>query len=149
MLHKAKCPACGHDLEYYKNPTPTVDTIIELPGQGIVLVHRRNFPLGWAIPGGFVDDGESVEDAARREALEETGLHIALSGLLGVYSAPERDPRGHTITTVFVATGLGTPMAGDDAARVAVYPIDRLPSNMAFDHNSILHDYLRSSLRKL
>ncbi len=149
MLQKAKCSACGHELEYYKNPVPTVDIIIELPGQGIVLVHRKNFPPGWAIPGGFVDYGESVEAAARREAFEETGLHVELRGLLGVYSAPERDPRGHTITTVFVATSHGTPMAGDDAARVAVYPIDRLPADMAFDHGSILQDYLRSALRKL
>lgn len=149
MLQKTKCPACGKELEHYKNPTPTVDTVIEAQGQGIVLVQRRNFPLGWAIPGGFVDYGESVEDAARREALEETGLHIELRGLLGVYSAPERDPRGHTITTVFVATAHGTPMAGDDAAKLAVYPIDRLPTDMAFDHGSILQDYLRSTLRKL
>jgi 8-oxo-dGTP diphosphatase len=149
MLHKSQCPHCGQELEFFKNPKPTVDAIIEVPGRGIVLVSRRDFPFGWAIPGGFVEYGESVEDAVRREALEETGLEITLRGLLGVYSAPGRDPRGHTVTTIFVATASGTPHAGDDAASVALFPLDRLPTEMAFDHGAILRDYQRSSLRSL
>lgn len=147
MLYKLQCPQCGRELEVYKNPKPTVDAIIEMPGEGIVLVRRRDFPPGWAIPGGYVEYGESVEDAARREAREETGLEIKLRGLLGVYSAPGRDPRGHTITTAFVATAHGAPRAGDDAAMVKIFSLDRLPADMAFDHAAVLKDCLRSNFR--
>lgn len=96
------CPSCGHVIERYKNPVPTVDIIIEYAA-GIVLVERKNPPYGWALPGGFVDYGETVEQAARREAGEETGLAIDDLRMFHVYSDPERDPRHHTITTVFVA----------------------------------------------
>lgn len=123
-----------------KNPAPTVDTIIELD-EGIVLVRRRNPPEGWALPGGFVDYGESAERAARREAEEETGLKVRLTELFGVYSDPSRDPRQHTISTVFIARAAGTPRGGDDAAEARVFPLDALPSPLAFDHARILAEY--------
>jgi 8-oxo-dGTP diphosphatase len=124
-----------------RNPVPTVDIIIELE-EGIVLVERRNPPHGWALPGGFIDYGESAEHAAEREALEETGL--ALTGLrqFHVYSDPGRDCRMHTITTVFVARGAGTPRGADDALAARVFPPDGLPDRMAFDHRRILEDFL-------
>ena len=143
VLIRAQCPYCQRELEFYKNPKPTADAIIAMGEQGVVLVRRREFPFGWAIPGGFVEYGESVEEAAQREAREETGLDIRLLGLLGVYSAPGRDPRGHTVATVFYATASGTPRPGDDAAEAAVFPLHRLPSDLAFDHARILQDYLR------
>ncbi len=126
----------------YRNPVPTVDLIIELSG-GIVLIKRANPPHGWALPGGFVDEGETVEQAARREALEETGLEVRLSALLHVYSDPARDPRKHTMSTVFVATAEGPPVAGDDAAEAEVFALQALPSPLAFDHAQIIEDYVR------
>jgi ADP-ribose pyrophosphatase YjhB (NUDIX family) len=126
-----------------RNPVPTVDIIIEVEG-GIVLIKRRNPPPGWAIPGGFVDYGETVEAAAVREAKEETGLDVRLIRLLGVYSDPARDPRSHTISTVFVATASGTPVADDDAADAGVFTEDNLPTEIAFDHRKILEDYFKS-----
>ncbi len=107
------CPRCGEIMESYRNPLPTADIIIELAGKGIILIMRKNEPRGWAIPGGFVDYGESLEDAAIREAKEETGLDVALTGQLHTYSKPDRDPRHHTITTVYTATASGTPVAAD------------------------------------
>ena len=127
----------------YKNPLPTVDIIIELEGGGIVLIKRKNPPYGWAIPGGFVDEGESLEDAAVREAREETGLNVRLRCQMHTYSAPGRDPRFHTITTVFSAAARGTPVAGDDAAGVGVFSEENLPADMAFDHRKVLGDYFR------
>jgi len=124
-----------------RNPYPTVDIIIELPG-GIVLVRRKNPPPGWALPGGFVDYGESLEHAARREAREETGLDVRLERLLGVYSEPDRDPRFHTASTVYVASASGTPRGGDDAAEARVFDPADLPEPMAFDHADIIADYL-------
>ena len=126
----------------YKNPVPTVDVVIEV-GNAIVLIRRKNPPHGWAIPGGFVDYGESVEAAAVREAKEETSLGVELVGLLGVYSAPDRDPRQHTISTVFVAKGRGEPRAADDAERVGLFREATLPTELAFDHARILEDYFR------
>lgn len=126
-----------------RNPFPTVDVIIEVSG-GIVLILRKNPPFGWAIPGGFVDYGESVEQAAVREANEETGLHVTLTRLLGVYSDPARDPRQHTISTVFVARAGGTPVGQDDAAQAGVFTRDTLPEKIAFDHRKILEDYFGS-----
>ena len=128
----------------YKNPLPAVDLIIEIEGQGVVLIERLNPPPGWALPGGFVDYGESLEQAAVREAKEETCLDVELLGQLHTYSDPDRDPRMHCISTVFVARATGTPKAEDDAKACAVYPIDQLPESMAFDHREILEDYLNS-----
>lgn len=126
----------------YRNPVPTVDIIIEMKG-GIVLIERRNAPFGWAIPGGFVDYGECLEDAARREAMEETSLKVELKSLLSAYSNPARDPRRHTISTVFVATAKGVPKAADDAKSLGIFKLNKLPKEMAFDHAAILADYLR------
>lgn len=139
------CPACGHGIKTYQNPVPTVDAIIEYEG-GIVLVLRKNPPPGWALPGGFVDYGETVEQAVRREAQEETGLTLAGLRMFSVYSDPKRDPRQHTITTVFTARGEGHLRAGDDAARVEVFDLDHLP-HLAFDHAHILEDYRVWKLR--
>ncbi len=127
----------------YRNPVPTVDIIIEVTG-GIVLIRRKNEPLGWAIPGGFIDYGESAEHAAAREAKEETSLDVEDLALLGVYSDPERDPRMHTISVVYTAKATGTPRADDDAADIGVFTRDNLPSPLAFDHAKILVDYFRT-----
>jgi len=132
----------------FRNPFPTADIIIEIDGAGIVLIKRKNPPHGWAIPGGFVDYGESVEAAAIREAKEETSLDVELTRLLGVYSDPDRDPRFHTVSTVFVARASGTPIGQDDAAEARVFTRDDLPDDLAFDHRSILDDYF-SSLDKV
>lgn len=137
------CPNCGIAVKNYRNPVPTVDIIIETSG-GILLIERRNEPLGWALPGGYVDYGEMLEDAARREALEETGMEISDLRLLGCYSDPARDGRQHNISTVFVAKGSGTPCAGDDAGGIAIFPPDRLPRPLCFDHEAIIADYRRS-----
>jgi 8-oxo-dGTP diphosphatase len=134
------CPECGHRFERYRNPVPTVDILITFGG-GIVLIERRNPPSGWALPGGFVDYGESFEAAAVREAREETGLEVELTGQFHTYSDPGRDPRQHTITTVFMAYGRGRLEAGDDAGRAAVFTPERLPEVIAFDHRQILADY--------
>ena len=126
-------------------PLLTADIIIELldrPGRPILLIERRNPPQGWAIPGGFVDVGETLEHAAVRESKEETGLDVILKMLLGVYSDPGRDPRGHTVTAVYVAEAYGSPQAGDDAARIQVFDPLRPPA-LAFDHALILGDYRR------
>lgn len=124
-----------------KTPLMTVDVIIEMPG-GVVLIERKNPPLGWALPGGFVDVGEKVADAARREAREETSLDVELVELLHLYSDPKRDERFHTCSAVFVGRASGTPRAGDDAKNVRIHPLDALPS-LAFDHSQILSDYRR------
>lgn len=137
------CPNCGSKVKDYKNPLPTVDIIIEVPG-GIVLIERKNEPHGWAIPGGFVDYGETLEAAAIRESQEETALEVRNLRLLGCYSDPKRDTRCHTISTVFVAQADGTPQAGDDAAGLGVFPIDALPAPLCFDHAKILADYAAS-----
>ncbi|NPU82849.1 MAG: NUDIX hydrolase [Syntrophaceae bacterium] len=133
------CPACGHVEESWRNPVPTVDIIIELE-EGIVLIRRKNPPPGWALPGGFVDYGESLEEAAVREAREETGLDVTLLRQLHTYSRPDRDPRQHTITTVFVGRSSGKPEAGDDAGEIGIFTRDTLPA-LAFDHGEILADY--------
>lgn len=136
------CPACGEKVKSYLNPFPAVDIIIEVAG-GIVLIERKNAPFGWALPGGFVDYGEALEQAAVREAREETSLSIVNLRLLGCYSDPQRDPRQHVISTVYVARGEGTPRADDDAASLAVFPLSSLPEPLCFDHRKILEDYGR------
>jgi 8-oxo-dGTP diphosphatase len=128
----------------YRNPAPTVDIIIELidrPHRPIVLIERHFEPLGWAIPGGFVDYGESVEAAAKREALEETALAVELVEQFLVYSDPSRDIRKHTISIVFIATAIGEPQAGDDAKSLKVFEPWCVPKNLCFDHDRILRDY--------
>ena len=130
----------------YRNPAPTVDIIIELidrPHRPIILIERHNEPFGWAIPGGFIDYGEPVEVAARREAEEEIGLQIELIEQFLVYSAPSRDPRQHTISLVFLAIATGEPVAGDDAKAVGIFEPWCVPSNLCFDHDRILRDYWR------
>ena len=128
--------------EVYFNPKPTVDIVIETAPQTVVLIRRKNPPLGWALPGGFVDVGESLEEAACREAAEETGLEVELVRQFHTYSDPARDPRHHTITTVYLARAWGTPVGGDDAAEARVFPYDALPSNLVFDHGAILEDVI-------
>jgi 8-oxo-dGTP diphosphatase len=140
------CPSCGAAVKSYRNPIPTVDIIIEIDG-GIVLIDRKNPPFGWALPGGFVDYGETLEDAAFREAREETSIRIKELRLLGCYSDPSRDSRQHTVSTVFIATGEGLPLAGDDAAAIAVFPLESIPPDLCFDHNRILHDYRQATNR--
>jgi 8-oxo-dGTP diphosphatase len=120
-----------------------VDVVISLPGDRVVLVARRFPPLGWALPGGFVDEGETVEAAARREALEETGLRVTLTDLVGVYSDPRRDARKHTMSTVFLGRAAGEPVGGDDAAEARAFPWDALPAPLCFDHAEILADARR------
>lgn len=127
-------------------PLLAADAIIELgdhPGRPIILIERLYPPHGWAIPGGFVDVGETLEQAAVREAREETGLDVRLEALLGIYSDPARDPRGHTVTAVYVATATGIPAAADDAKNLCAVTLDALPRPLVFDHERVLQDYRR------
>jgi ADP-ribose pyrophosphatase YjhB (NUDIX family) len=163
MKEQVLCPRCGKVVEKYRNPFPTVDIIIEIApadsgrarrsddrsggdetakqSRGILLIKRKNPPMGRALPGGFVDYGESLEAAAVREAEEETSLKVQLQYQLGAYSDPSRDPRFHTISVVFVARATGEPRAADDAADLEIFSRDSLPDNLAFDHEKILQDY--------
>jgi len=142
---KVYCPKCGAEVIRYVSPVPTVDIIIEVESdageQGIVLIYRRNEPRAWALPGGFVDYGETLEQAAVREAIEETGLEVESIAQFHTYSDPKRDPRRHTISTVFIAKAQGRPRPGDDAERVGVFTTESLPPSLAFDHKKILEDY--------
>ncbi len=127
----------------WRNPTPTVDAVIELSGDRVVLIQRANPPYGWAFPGGFIDEGESAEHACIREAKEETRLEVELVTLLGVYSDPSRDPRKHTMSVVYVARASAEPTAGDDAAEATAVPVhDLLNRSFAFDHAEIAADYI-------
>ena len=135
------CPRCGGEIESYRNPVPTVDIIIEMEDGGIILIKRKRHPVGWAIPGGFVGYGESLEEAALREAREETSLEVILTRQMHTYSAPDRDPRQHTITTAYIAKGSGVPAAADDAAAIGIFRRDNLPRPLMFDHVRILKDY--------
>lgn len=128
-----------------ETPLLAADIIIEpvsAPGR-IILIERRNPPHGYALPGGFVDIGESLEQAAVREALEETSMRVTLKTLLGCYSNPDRDPRGHTVSAVYVAEGRGEPEACDDARALQLIDPENPPQPLAFDHAQILQDYLR------
>ena len=141
---RKRCPRCGGEFPEYRNPVPTVDIIIEVGGQGVVLIKRKNYPYGWAIPGGFVDYGESAEAAAAREAREETSLQVTSLKQFRVYSNPERDPRQHTLSVVFTACADGKPKAGDDAAGLGIFTQESLPQPLAFDHEKILDDYFET-----
>ena len=144
MQESLSCPACGAAVKNYRNPFLTVDVII-CSGDRVVLIERRNHPLGWALPGGFVDYGESLEAAAMREAREETGLELVSLAQFHSYSNPDRDPRQHNVTVVFTARGHGELQAGDDAKRARWFPLTALPVPLCFDHTQILADY-RASL---
>jgi len=131
-----------------KTPYLAVDGVVRLwEGErfkGIVLIERRYEPLGYALPGGFVEVGETVEEAVLREVKEETGLDAQIVKLLGVYSEPNRDPRFHVVSVVFVLDAYGEPKGGDDAKKAVVFPIEDLPfDKIVFDHAKILKDYLR------
>lgn len=143
MSDQLICPHCHKPVTTYRNPFPTVDIIIRVDNR-IVLIERKNAPQGWALPGGFVDYGESLEQAAAREAVEETGLELLELRQFRAYSDPGRDPRQHNISFVFTAEGRGTPCGGDDAARALLFPLDALPSPLCFDHGQILSDYRQS-----
>lgn len=129
-----------------RNPAPTVDLIIEMsdrPHRPIVLIERLNIPYGWALPGGFVDYGESIETAAVREAKEETNLAVTLIEQFQVYSDPNRDQRQHTLSIVFIATATGTATAQDDAKSLSIFNPWEVPQPLCFDHGQILRDYWR------
>lgn len=138
-----RCPNCQKEIELYQNPLPTVDIIIEVETGGIVLIRRKNPPFGWALPGGFVDYGESLEEAAIREAKEETNLEVKLEKQLHTYSDPRRDPRHHSISTVYIAKAKGRPEARDDALEIGIFNASNLPEEIAFDHRFILEDYFK------
>jgi len=146
-----RCPQCGTPVETFLNPVPTADVIVEMPGGRIVLIRRKNPPQGWALPGGFVDYGESLESCAVREAKEEIGLDVELVHQLGTWSDPSRDARRHTITTVFVARPLGDAMLrpADDAADARVFSRNTLPGPIVFDHGEILEAYFRWKERQV
>jgi ADP-ribose pyrophosphatase YjhB (NUDIX family) len=127
-----ECPKCKNEIEVYQNPIPTVDIIIEIKSKEIVLIKRKNPPYGWAIPGGFVDYGETLEETAVREAKEETNLDV-------------KDPRHHSISTVYIGKGDGIPRAKDDALEIGIFNKSNLPTEIAFDHRSILNDYFRQA----
>lgn len=140
-------------MKSHKNPIPTVDIIIEVPKkgeeEGIILIERKNPPYGWAIPGGFVDYGESLEQAAVREAKEETSLDVQLQRQLHTYSDPYRDPRQHTISTVYTATAKGRPKAKDDAQDIGIFTEEEITFPLAFDHREILEDYFQTKRNKI
>jgi ADP-ribose pyrophosphatase YjhB (NUDIX family) len=127
--------------ERYRNPLVTIDIIIEVFDRGIVLIERKNPPHGWALPGGFVDYGERLEKAAVREAKEETSLDVVLTEQFYTYSDPGRDPRHHTVSTVFIATAAAEPRAADDAKAARLFCESALPTPLVFDHGRILRDY--------
>jgi 8-oxo-dGTP diphosphatase len=127
--------------ENRRSPFPTVDIVIEVGGGGIVLIEKKNHPHGWALPGGFVDYGESLEAAAVREATEETSLQVQLVEQFYAYSDPSRDSRHHTISAVYIATAQGVPKGADDAKTAKVFAAGQLPQPIVFDHLQILRDY--------
>ena len=147
------CPKCGTIVFKYLNPVPTVDIIIEVnmgEDQGVVLIFRKNPPRAWALPGGFVDYGESLEKAAIREAREETGIEVSELRQFHTYSDPDRDPRRHTISTVFIAKARsGFLRPSDDAEKAEIFSEGKLPSPLAFDHEIILRDYFAARRRGL
>jgi 8-oxo-dGTP diphosphatase len=137
-----ECPHCGRRIDHLPGPLCTVDAILEPKPGHVLLVRRRYEPLGWALPGGFVEPGESLEEACRREIREETSIEIVELRQMHTYSGPSRDPRHPTVSTVFVARGTGDISAGDDAEETGVFPLDALPHPICFDHADILADFL-------
>ncbi|MCM2265771.1 MAG: NUDIX hydrolase [Desulfuromonadales bacterium] len=147
MKEHLTCPSCGSVIARYRNPFPTVDIIIRDDSGQVVLIERRNEPAGWALPGGFVDYGETLETAALRETREETGLELVELRQFHAYSDPARDPRQHNISVVFTACGVGTLQAGDDAKNARWFPLGALPSPLCFDHAKILADFQKTVTR--
>lgn len=143
MGRTRECPSCGTPVPV-PGPAVTVDAIVSVRPGTVVLVERRFPPHGWALPGGFVDDGETTDHAVRRELREETGLTLDDVRLFDVYSDPARDPRGHTVSVVYTAHATGTPVAGDDAGKAEVFDLDALPDPIAFDHARILDHHRRA-----
>ncbi len=143
MGERLRCPHCGRLLDRWDQPRVTVDAVV-LNGRGeVLLIERRNDPPGWALPGGFVDAGETLERAAARELEEETGLRAESLTQFHTYSDPHRDPRHPTVSTIFLVRAAGRPVAGDDAGRAEFFPLDGLPEPLAFDHGRILTDVVR------
>jgi ADP-ribose pyrophosphatase YjhB (NUDIX family) len=134
------CPRCGAPLDRFDQPRLTVDALVTREPGEVLLVERGHPPPGWALPGGFVDAGESLEEAVARELEEETGLRARRVRQFHTYSDPGRDPRHPTVSTVFLVDAEGTPRAGDDAAAARFFPWDALPRPLAFDHERILED---------
>ncbi len=144
-----KCPHCHNDISKYDNPYPTADCIIYDEDRGVLLIERVNEPLGLALPGGFIETGESVEDGAIREMKEETGLDVELLGILGVYSNPNRDQRFHTLTITYVARAgdLTKLQAGDDARNARFCPLNEIPK-LCFDHNLAIEHFIQFLQKK-
>ncbi|MCT4536231.1 NUDIX hydrolase [Halodesulfovibrio sp.] len=142
ITHDIPCPHCSQPVTMYRNPAPTVDIVIYDPTKGVVLIERANEPHGWALPGGFIDYGETCESAAIREAKEETNLDVILTELIGVYSDPKRDPRHHTMSVAYsaVTNDASALMAGDDAQNARFFPLESLPT-IVFDHDVIVADF--------
>lgn len=143
MSDPLHCPKCHAVVRKYSNPFPTADVLVYHPEHGLVLIERGNEPHGFAIPGGFVDEGETIEHAAVREMKEEIGMDVELLGILGVYSHPKRDPRFHTMTVTFVGSVAHPEQlcAGDDAAKAAFYPLSQLPGKLCFDHDRAVEHF--------
>lgn len=151
MGDRLHCPACGFELDAWKQPHLAADVLIEDDAGRVLLIRRRNPPHGWAIPGGFVDYGETLEEAARREMREETGLDVELLDQFHTYSDPARDPRHHTVTIVFHGRRRdekALPIAGDDALEARFFPLEALPTPLVFDHPIVLHDFGRWRAQK-
>jgi len=143
MSHRLSCPRCGNTLDRYDQPRLTVDAVVRNADGDVLLIKRRNPPLGWALPGGFVDVGETLERAVARELNEETGLTARSLTQFHTYSDPARDPRHHTVSTVFQVDAAGKPEANDDAILAAFFPPDALPTPVVFDHARIIADVVR------
>lgn len=138
MGERLTCPHCGGVQERWDQPRLTVDAVVINYAGEVLLIERKNPPAGWALPGGFVDAGETLEAAAARELEEETGLTARELIQFHTYSDPARDPRHPTVSTVFLVSAGGVLRAGDDAGRAEFFAFDRLPEQMAFDHREIL-----------